>query len=143
MNFDDAFTKLLGHEGGYVNDARDPGGKTRYGITETVARLAGYRGDMQALPLDLARRIYLEEYWRPAGGEAVPDAAKFQVFDMAVNSGVGAAVKTTQRALGVAEDGVLGPQTLAALQAADPARFVARFNGARLAFLAGLHHPRQ
>ena len=54
MNFDQAFDALLEHEGGYSDHAADPGGKTRYGITEVVARSHGYRGDMRELPLDAA-----------------------------------------------------------------------------------------
>ena len=60
MNFDEAFELLLGHEGNYSDHPADPGGKTRYGITEAVARDVGYRGDMRDLPLDLAKRVYLE-----------------------------------------------------------------------------------
>lgn len=138
MNFDAAFKKLLGHEGEFSDHPDDPGGKTRYGITEAVAREVGYRGDMRELPLDLAKRIYLERYWGPAGCEAVPDALRFQLFDMAVNSGVRQAIKTLQRAVGAFEDGVLGPKTLLAISSMPAAKIVARFNGVRLAFMAGL-----
>ena len=41
MNFDNAFSLLLGHEGGFSDHPADPGGKTRYGVTEAVAREAG------------------------------------------------------------------------------------------------------
>ena len=59
MNFDTAFAKLLGHEGDFSDHPADPGGATRFGITEAVAREVGYRGDMRELPVDLAKRIYL------------------------------------------------------------------------------------
>ena len=58
MIFEIAFEKLLKHEGGYSDHAADPGGKTRYGVTEAVAREVGYKGDMRDLSLDLAKRIY-------------------------------------------------------------------------------------
>ena len=34
MTFDEAFERLIGHEGGYVADSRDPGGETKYGISK-------------------------------------------------------------------------------------------------------------
>ena len=34
MTFEDAFKVLIGHEGGYVNDPKDPGGETKYGISK-------------------------------------------------------------------------------------------------------------
>jgi hypothetical protein len=61
VNFLTAFDKLLKHEGDYSDHKDDPGGKTRYGITEAVAREVGYRGDMRELPLDLAQRKQLLE----------------------------------------------------------------------------------
>ncbi len=57
MNFDTAFTKVLGHEGGFSDHPDDPGGKTRFGVTEAVARRVGYKGEMRELPLDLAKQI--------------------------------------------------------------------------------------
>ena len=43
-------------EGGYVNDARDPGGATSYGVTEQVARQYGYHGDMRGLNIAMGPR---------------------------------------------------------------------------------------
>lgn len=134
MNFDDAFQALIGHEGGYVDDRRDAGGQTKYGISK-----AAYPGeDIPNLTLERAKQIYARDYWGPAGCDAVPDEAKLQVFDMAVNSGVKTAIKTMQLAVGSRADGVLGPNTLQAIQSMPPARFIARFNGQRLAFVADL-----
>ena len=138
MNFDVAFDTLLKHEGGYSDHAADPGGKTRFGITEAVAREVGYRGDMRELPLDLAKRIYRERYWNPIKAEQLPAAVRYAVFDAAVNSGPGQSVKWLQRALGVKDDGVIGPQTLAAANAANPDALKMRLLGQRLRFMAGL-----
>lgn len=134
MNFDDAFQALIGHEGGYVDDRRDAGGQTKYGISK-----AAYPGeDIPNLTLERAKQIYARDYWGPAGCDAVPDEAKLQVFDMAVNSGVKTAIKTMQLAVGAAADSVLGPHTLQAIQSMPPARFIARFNGQRLALVTDL-----
>jgi lysozyme family protein len=135
MDFDAAFERLIGHEGGYVDDPRDPGGRTKYGISQR-----SYPGeDIAGLTLDRARAIYKRDFWGPAGCDAAPDAVRFDLFDMAVNSGVRAAVKTLQGAAGETEDGILGPRTLQAVQSMPPARLLARFNGARLEFMASLH----
>jgi lysozyme family protein len=135
VNFDLAFERLIGHEGGYVNDPRDPGGETKFGISKR-----SYPGEnIAALTLDRAKTIYLRDYWGPAGCDAVPDGAKFDLFDMAVNSGVKSAVRTLQQAVGETQDGVLGPLTLQAVQSMHAARLTARFNGARLKYMASLH----
>ena len=62
MNFERAFEKLLGHEGGFVDHPKDPGGATRYGITQRVARANGYEGDMRNLPISEAKRIARKDY---------------------------------------------------------------------------------
>lgn len=134
MDFDKAFERLIGHEGGYVNHPSDPGGETKYGISKRA-----YPGeDIAAMTLDRAKQIYRRDYWGPAGCDAVPDALKFDLFDMAVNAGVRRAVQTLQRAVGTAEDGILGPRTLSATYSMPASRVVARFNGHRLLHLASL-----
>jgi lysozyme family protein len=134
MTFDEAFELLLGHEGGYVNDLRDPGGETKFGISKR-----SYPGeDIANMTLGRAKAIYLRDYWGSAGCDAVHDGIKFDLFDMAVNSGVRAAVRCLQQAVGEHEDGVLGPRTLQAAQSMPPPRVAARFNAARLRFMADL-----
>ena len=59
MNFDVAFEKLIGHEGGYVNDARDPGGETKYGISKR----AYPDEDIAGLTLERAKQIYRRDCW--------------------------------------------------------------------------------
>jgi lysozyme family protein len=134
MVFDAAFERLIGHEGGYVNHPSDPGGETKFGISRRA-----YPGEnIAGMTLERAKQLYARDYWGPAGCEAVPPGIKFDLFDMAVNSGVRAAVKTLQRAAGETDDGILGPRTLQAVQSMRPDRLVARFNGHRLDLLASL-----
>lgn len=134
MNFERAFERLLSHEGGYVDDRRDRGGKTKFGISQ-----AAYPGeDIPNLTLTRAKELYLRDYWGPAGCDAVPDPLKFELFDMAVNSGPRTAVRCLQKAAGCPPDGILGPVTLQAIQSIPPVRLVARFNGHRLQYLAAL-----
>jgi len=131
VTFEEAFERVIGHEGGYVNDPRDPGGETHYGISKRSYPME----DIMGLTIERARLLYRRDYWGPAGCDAVPDAIKFDLFDMAVNSGVKTAIKTLQCAAGADVDGIIGPRTLLAVQSMPAARLVARFNGARLAYM--------
>lgn len=138
MNFDAAFQILLDHEGGFSNDARDPGGATRYGITENVARTAGYRGAMAELPLDLAKTIYKREYWDAVRADELPASLRYCLFDAAVNSGVGQSIKWLQRAAGVQDDGVIGPVTLQTAAQLDASALKLRMLAQRLRLMAAL-----
>lgn len=138
MTFDEAFHQLLGHEGSFVDHPADPGGATMWGITERVARANGYTGPMRALPVDLAKRIYRASYWDAVRADELPAVVRYSVFDAAVNSGVSQSVKWLQRALGVSDDGAMGPKTLAAAKAADGYALKSKMLGARLQFMADL-----
>ena len=138
MNFDAAFEKLLGLEGDYSNHPADPGGATRFGVTEAVAREVGYKGDMRELPVALAKRIYLEKYWNTVRADELPPGLRYTVFDGAVNSGPGQSIKWLQRALGVVDDGVLGPKTLAAAAQQNPDVLRARILAKLLRFMSDL-----
>lgn len=112
MDFDTAFDRLMGHEGGYVDNAADPGGETNWGISKRQ-----YPGvDIKNLTRDQAKAIYLRDFWdRGQMGEFDP-AVAFQVFDFAVNSGIETAIRKLQAAAGVADDGHVGPVTVAAIK---------------------------
>lgn len=138
MDFDSAFTRLLGHEGGYSFHPSDPGGETMWGITARVARAHGYTGDMRSMPQEVAKGIYRRLYWDAVRADELPPELRIDVFDAAVNSGVKQSALWLQRALGVVDDGVIGPATLAAANAA-PAEIVRRrMAGARLRFMTEL-----
>ena len=136
--FESSFQDLIGNEGGYVDNPSDPGGATRYGITERVARAHGYSGDMHELPLETAREIAKAEYWTPAGCEHLDDRLAFQVLDGAYNSGVAQSVKWLQQAAGAVQDGVFGPATLSAVNAKGTDMLIERYNAHRLMFLTNL-----
>ena len=135
MNFDTAFEKLIGHEGGYSNDPHDPGGETKFGISKRAYPAL----DIRNLTLADAKAIYKRDYWDRAQCDRLPPELAFDVFDAAVNSGIGQAIRWLQRAVGVADDGYVGPLTLGALtRDGDPSAVQARFNGHRLAFMTNL-----
>lgn len=138
MTFDEAFDALLKHEGGFSDHAADPGGKTRFGVTEAVARREGYRGDMRDYPLDEAKRVYQKLYWNALRLDDLRPEFRFDLFDAGVNSGVAQTVRWMQRIVGVTVDGLLGPRTLSAVNNSDAAKFLAKFNGQRLLFMTSL-----
>lgn len=138
MNFDKAFDMLMGHEGSYSNHPNDPGGATRWGITQRVARANGYTGDMRDFPVDMAKRIARKDYWDAVRADELPDGVRFDVFDTAYNSGVKTAIRMLQRAAAVSDDGIFGPRTMASVLAAKPHRLSMRFNSERLLYLTSL-----
>ena len=138
MNFLTAFEKLLKHEGDFSDHPADPGGKTRYGVTEAVAREVGYRGDMRELPLELAQRIYKDRYWDAVRADDLPADIRYIVFDGAVNSGVSQSAKWLQRACGVKDDGVIGPITIRAANSLHSEGLRRRILAQRLRFMAKL-----
>ena len=138
MQFEQAFDNLMRSEGGYVNNPRDPGGETNFGITIAVARAHGYTGAMRDLPITVARTIARKLYWDSIRADDLPCTLRYAVFDAAYHSGVSQSVKWLQRALGVVDDGAMGPKTLAAAQAADGHVLKAKMLGARLQFMTDL-----
>jgi lysozyme family protein len=100
-------------EGGYVNDPNDPGGETNFGISKRSYP----NTDIAGLTEGAAIEIYYSDFWMPCGADALPRGLDLWVFDFAVNSGVATAVKMLQAACGVAQDGDVGPNTIAAAKA--------------------------
>ncbi|MFJ5138671.1 glycoside hydrolase family 108 protein [Streptomyces sp. NPDC088707] len=120
--FDDAFDHTVKLEGG------DPTGASAYGITEAVARKAGYVGEMSELPLETAKNIYRDSYWKPLRLDDIAEVSQpvaMKLFDTGVNMGIGTAAKFLQRSLNALNrkqadyadmtvDGAIGPKTVSA-----------------------------
>lgn len=146
MNFDTAFERLIGHEGGFSDDPKDPGNWTggRPGLGKLLGTKYGIAAntypdlDIKALTLDQAKAIYRRDWWDKIHADQLPGAVAFQLWDFAVNAGITRAVISLQRAVGVADDGRLGPRTVAAVNAAPAPDVLARFNAERLEFYASL-----
>lgn len=140
MTFDTAFDRLLGHEGGYVNDPNDPGGETNWGISKRSYPAI----DIKALTRDGAKAIYRRDFWDRVHADRLPDGVAFQMFDFAVNSGIETAVRALQRAIGVADDGHWGTVSQAAADRMSESDQIMRLNGERLDFMTRLsnwpHH---
>lgn len=115
-------------EGGYVNDPRDPGGETNFGISKRSYPKENIKG----LTREAAIAIYKRDYWDKPGCDKLPPKLAVALFDCAVNQGAGIAPRLLQRALGVAADGIIGPKTAAAAAKADQDDAVIQFIGWRL-----------
>lgn len=142
-NFASSLRRVLVHEGGYSNDAGDPGGATMWGITHID--YDAYRRLKRVPPQDVrlmttAERdeIYRKKYWSGGRCDELPSGVDYCLFDGAVNSGVAQSVKWLQRALEVKADGHIGDQTLLAAEQADPRELVHSMCEQRRAFLRSL-----
>ena len=96
--------------GGYTNDPRDPGGETRWGISKR----AFPREDIRNLSRERAVELYRTEYWDKLRPDEFVAPLAIVLFDIAVNQGPPTAVRLLQKACGVAQDGIMGPNTVAA-----------------------------
>jgi len=112
-DFERAIPIILKAEGGYVNNPNDPGGETNFGISKRSYPDV----DIKNLTVDQASAIYRSDYWIAARCEDLPWPLSLVHFDCAVNQGVARAARLLQHSVGVTEDGVIGPQTIAAAAA--------------------------
>lgn len=142
-NYEASLAFTLAYEGGYVNHPRDPGGETNKGVTKRV--YDAYRAKKGKPPQSVrnisdaeVQEIYRRQYWDAVRGDELPKGVDATVFDLAVNSGQGRAVKTLQQALGVKVDGNLGMATVAAANAADRAKLIRAIMDRREGFLKSL-----
>lgn len=141
-NWERAFEHVIKSEGGYVNDNSDHGGETNLGVTKKA--WSEYKGrpipdgEMLSLTKDMVRPFYKSRYWDKVHGDDLPAGLDYAVFDFAVNAGPGRAAKFLQRAVGVADDGAIGPGTMAAVAKADPRHALEQFSAAKASFYKGL-----
>jgi len=138
-NFPKALAAVLVHEGGYVNNPKDPGGITNLGCTKAVwEEHCGHSVDEKAMraltPADVAP-LYKRKYWDKVQGDELPSGIDYVVFDTAINSGPGRAVKLLQACVEVEVDGGIGPKTLAAVRAFDSKQLVTDYSKRRLFFM--------
>lgn len=135
-NFPAVMTEVFKHEGGYVNDRRDAGGETKFGISKR----AHSDINIKELTKAKARTIYRRDYWDKIKGGQFPDGLDLVLMDASVNSGAARGSKWLQGALGVKKDGAIGPQTIAAAKDRSPdgVKIIQVACAARMGFLRGL-----
>lgn len=111
-DFEQAVEVILKLEGGYVNDTNDPGGETNMGI----CKRAYPDVDIKNITVEQAKIIYKRDYWDKVRGDLIAWPLSLYLFDSAVNQGVDAAIKLLQKSASVAQDGILGVNTLAVIK---------------------------
>lgn len=147
--FEQCFAIIVGHEGAYDTNPADPGNWTGGAIG--LGRLQGTNWGISAatypnlaiadLKLADAQTIYRSDYWDRLHASDLPPALALLVFDAGVNNGVGQASRWLQTAVGARADGMIGPDTLAALRTAinpDPLPICSEFQAQRLFAMASL-----
>lgn len=134
MTFEKVIPRVLSIEGGYVNDPKDPGGETKFGISKRSYPNV----DIKALTRDEAIEIYRHDFWLRVHADVLHDVLAYQALDFAINSGIETAVRKIQAAAGVADDGYWGPVTEAAVLGANQAVLGFRFLALRLDFMRSL-----
>jgi lysozyme family protein len=143
-NFPKALELLLKHEGNFVNDSRDNGGMTNLGVTIRVwEEWVGHDVDekqMRNLTPLMVAPLYKRKYWDACRADELVSGVDYCVFDVAVNSGVGRAIKFLQSCVGATPDGGFGSITSALVKEAEknPTRLIEVYCAKRLEFLQSL-----
>jgi lysozyme family protein len=134
VSFARAVAYVLQAEGGLVDNPKDPGGLTAYGISQR----AYPNEDIANMTPERAAQLYSADYWDPIRGDQLPDPLGVALLDFAVNSGVPTAIRAFQRALRVTPDGIMGPATIAAALRSIPRVAITSLSAERMALLTAL-----
>ena len=141
-NFEQCLEMLLVHEGGYVNHKDDPGGETNLGVTRATWELwVGHpvsEKEMRNLTFLMVSPLYKRKYWDACRADELVSGLDYCVFDVAVNSGVGRAVKLLQQSVGATPDGSFGSITFGLVKQVDPTTLIERYCARRMEFLESL-----
>ena len=141
-NFEQCLEMLLVHEGGYVNHKDDPGGETNLGVTRATWELwVGHpvsEKEMRNLTPLMVSPLYKRKYWDACRADELVSGLDYCVFDVAVNSGVGRAVKLLQQSVGATPDGSFGSVTFGLVKQVDPTTLIERYCARRMEFLESL-----
>jgi lysozyme family protein len=138
-NFDKSLAAVLVHEGGYVNNPKDPGGMTNLGCTKTTwEQHCGHTVDEKAMraltPSDVGP-LYRQKYWNKICADDLPTGVDYVVFDAAINSGPGRAAKWLQACINTYADGIIGDKTIQAVRNKDAKELINDYCAYRLAYL--------
>ena len=146
MTFDEAFERLMGHEGVLSVDPNDPGNWTGRRVNVGVLRgtkfgisAAQYPDeDIPNLTRERSKQLFRRDYWDVVNGDKLKDGVAWQAVDFAFNSGPDDGIRALQRAVRVTPDGRWGPISQAAADAADESDTIMLIIAERLRYMAGL-----
>jgi lysozyme family protein len=140
-NFDASLAFVLQQEGGWSDDARDPGGATQKGITFRIFQNWFPRtttNDLRNICDDDVARIYRGDYWDVMGCDNLPSGIDLMVFDFGVNAGPARSVGYLQVVVGTHRDGDDGPLTQAAAARMATTDVITKLNGLQIAHYRAL-----
>ena len=143
--FQRAYDEVRVHEGGYVNNPKDPGGATNKGVTQRVYDSYRRRNrlserSVRHITEDEVAEIYRRGYWLSVNADQLPDGVAYCVFDAAINSGASRAARWLQECVGAKVDGIVGNETISRTMARDPVDVINQYCDKRLAFMKRLAH---
>lgn len=145
-SFNKSFDRVFTNEGAFQNNRNDRGnwtsgviGKgtlkgTKYGL----AAMTYPDLDIRNITLLQAKRIYKRDWWDKFGMTLFPVAFQYQMFDAAINHGMHNATKMVQRASGAKDDGIIGPNTRAAIGKVEINDLLMSFLAERLEFMTNI-----
>lgn len=143
-DFNAFFPVLLAEEGGFVDNKNDHGGATNLGITLYEWEKSGWDkdgdhdidlADLKIITKQDAMKVYKILYWDYIKGDEISSQSVAEIiFDWGVNSGVNKATKSVQSLIGIKADGVFGPQTLKAINQAQPQQLFGLIKASREAY---------
>lgn len=154
-DFTTAFRRTDKFEGGYCNDENDRGGETYRGIArnfhpdwkgwdviDDYKKIATSNKEIDKLckgnqELEwLVESFYKINFWDTIkGDDIIYQNVANNIYDFAVNSGVGRASKYAQRVVGVKDDGEIGKISIKAINGYNPQMFVDRYKENRISFV--------
>lgn len=143
QTYDAAMKRVLADEGGYSNDAADPGGPTKYGITifdvRKYLKPGATAADVRALTVPEAMDIYKKHYARPCRYDDLPAGLDYTILDYGINSGIGRSGKVLRRLVNLPDNtSAMTDEVLAAVAKRDPKALITAVNAERLRFLHNL-----
>ena len=148
-DFTQAFQLMIAHEGGYGNDPDDPGGETYKGVARKIfskwdgwtkvdilKRQSGFPANLDKDP-ELQQNVsdfYRVTFWDKINGDQITNQnVANSIFDFGVNAGSGTSGSLAQMVVGAKSDGVIGPDSISAINSFDPDYFLASFTVAKIA----------
>jgi len=148
-DFTQAFQLVIANEGGYGNDPDDPGGETYKGVARKIfskwdgwtkvdmlKQQSGFPGNLdqdEELQQDVLH-FYQVNFWDRMNGDQISDQGiANSIFDFGVNAGVSTSASLAQLVIGATADGVIGPDSIAKINAFNTDHFLAAFTVAKIA----------